>query len=216
MTCFYLVCWKFKFGNVIVSFNIFWLVSSNLNISDSVKSSFKVVFIRASVKCYCNVGVPDPLIKVEDAVIFILYLKDIFYSNVLGQKCIFYLPPLPSTMLHEWHKWRILIEPWFVNVSLSNNLFQYRTFYFLSLKISRLLMRMNSTIWFWYTMLTAMFPASNSGHISVGPNTMPMPWVDIRFFFVKSKTLKNTKKINNMLKTINVKIYISVCHIMKL
>lgn len=63
--------------------------------------------------------------------------------------------------------------------------------YFLSrLKICRLSMRINSTIWFWYTMLTAIFPASSSGHISVGPNTMPMPWVDIRFFLENSRTLK--------------------------
>lgn len=63
--------------------------------------------------------------------------------------------------------------------------------YFLSrLKICRLSMRINSTIWFWYTMLTAIFPASSSGHISVGPNTMPMPWVDIRFFLENARTLK--------------------------
>jgi hypothetical protein len=30
-------------------------------------------------------------------------------------------------------------------------------------------------------MLTAMFPQSSSGHMSVGPNTMLMPCVDIRF-----------------------------------
>lgn len=31
---------------------------------------------------------------------------------------------------------------------------------------------MSSTIWFWYTMWTAMFPVSVSGRNSVGPNTM--------------------------------------------
>lgn len=48
---------------------------------------------------------------------------------------------------------------------------------------------MNSTIWFWYTMLTAMFPPSSSGHISVGPKTMPKLCVDIRFLLENVSTL---------------------------
>lgn len=56
-------------------------------------------------------------------------------------------------------------------------------------KISTHSMRMDSTIWFWYTILTSMFPDSNSGHMRVGPNTMLMPWVDIKFFFDFVKSL---------------------------
>lgn len=86
-----------------------------------------------------------------------------------------------------------------VNVSPSADLVPLSTFYFLSkLKISSLSVRMNSTIWFWYTMLTAMFPASSSGHISVGPNTIPMPWVDIRFFLEKARTLQKENANVNM------------------
>lgn len=39
---------------------------------------------------------------------------------------------------------------------------------------------MSSTIWFWYTMWTAMLPVSVSGRSSVGPNTMATLWVVIR------------------------------------
>ncbi|KAF3836163.1 hypothetical protein F7725_028721 [Dissostichus mawsoni] len=39
---------------------------------------------------------------------------------------------------------------------------------------------MSSTIWFWYTMWTAMLPVSVSGRSSVGPNTMATLWVVMR------------------------------------
>lgn len=57
-------------------------------------------------------------------------------------------------------------------------------------KISTHSMSMNSTIWFWYSMLRAMFPASSSGHIRVGPKTMLMPWLDMRFCRDLVKTLQ--------------------------
>lgn len=42
-------------------------------------------------------------------------------------------------------------------------------------------LNISSTIWFWYSMWTAMFPVSFSGLRSVGPNTIPKLCVDIRF-----------------------------------
>lgn len=48
---------------------------------------------------------------------------------------------------------------------------------------------MSSTAWFWYTMLTAMLMVSRSGRISVGPKTMPMFWVVMRFVSECSITL---------------------------
>lgn len=89
----------------------------------------------------------------------------------------------------------ILIIVWWPNVSPSYNSVRRTTLYcMLRLKSSWLSTRMNSTIWFWYTMLTAIFPASSSGHISVGPNTIPIPWVDIRFFLEKARTLRTPEK----------------------
>lgn len=49
--------------------------------------------------------------------------------------------------------------------------------------------RMSSTIWFWYTMWTAMLPVSVSGRSSVGPNTMATLCVVMRLASPWSITL---------------------------
>lgn len=61
----------------------------------------------------------------------------------------------------------------------------------------------SSTIWFWYSMWTAMFPVSFSGLRSVGPNTIPKLCVDIRFTDSLAAILLT--KGNNWLKNRDVK-----------
>ena len=51
---------------------------------------------------------------------------------------------------------------------------------------------MSSTIWFWYTMCTAMFNVSVSGRRRVGPKTMATLWVVMRFSSPWSITLERT------------------------
>lgn len=54
--------------------------------------------------------------------------------------------------------------------------------------------RISSTIWFWYTMWTAMLPVSVSGRSSVGPKTMATLWVVIRLASPCSITLETERK----------------------
>lgn len=64
-------------------------------------------------------------------------------------------------------------------------------------------LNISSTIWFWYSMWTAMFPVSFSGLRSVGPNTIPKLCVDIRFTDSLAAILLTKGK--NWLKTSGVK-----------